>query len=387
MKILWSSNAPWSNSGYGVQAQYLLPRLQAMGHEVAVFAWDGLHHGILRTDGLLCYPGGHEPFGRDFVGRHADHFGADLVVSLQDIWPLPANYRESVGRPWAPWFPVDHEPASKLLVDRAKTAEYPLVYSRHGEAAMHRAGVGHTRCVPFGIDGELFAPADQAEARVQFGLPAEGFLAVMVAANVGHPSRKAFPENMEAFGRFARAHPELDAKLYVHADSDPRPGRGLDLNALALALGIGERVYFPDRYAHLIGYRNREIGALYSAADVLLAATMSEGFGLPVAEAQACGCPVVTTRWAAMPELTFNGVCTEPAQRFWNRLQSWYAVPSVAAIHEALEEIAGRDEETRRREAARGRAAIREAFDWDVVAERYWRPLLEEISGGQDAVV
>ncbi len=42
--------------------------------------------------------------------------------------------------------------------------------------------------------------------------------------------------------------------------------------------------------------------ALYSAADLLLFPSLYEGFGLPVLEAMACGCPVVTADVAALPE-------------------------------------------------------------------------------------
>jgi glycosyltransferase involved in cell wall biosynthesis len=42
--------------------------------------------------------------------------------------------------------------------------------------------------------------------------------------------------------------------------------------------------------------------ALYADAELLLFPSLAEGFGLPVIEAQACGCRVVTTRRAPMTE-------------------------------------------------------------------------------------
>ena len=40
----------------------------------------------------------------------------------------------------------------------------------------------------------------------------------------------------------------------------------------------------------------------YQAADTLVYPSLSETFGLPILEAMACGCPVVTSNVSAMPE-------------------------------------------------------------------------------------
>src|SRR5258708_19277407 len=40
----------------------------------------------------------------------------------------------------------------------------------------------------------------------------------------------------------------------------------------------------------------------YQAADVFVYPSLNETFGLPILEAMACGCPVVTSDTSAMPE-------------------------------------------------------------------------------------
>ncbi len=42
---------------------------------------------------------------------------------------------------------------------------------------------------------------------------------------------------------------------------------------------------------------------LYSSADCLVYTTLYEGFGLPIIEAMACRCPVVTSNVSSMPEI------------------------------------------------------------------------------------
>jgi len=46
-----------------------------------------------------------------------------------------------------------------------------------------------------------------------------------------------------------------------------------------------------------------ELAALYRGARCLVYASLYEGFGIPVAEALACGCPIVTSRDSAMEEI------------------------------------------------------------------------------------
>ena len=53
----------------------------------------------------------------------------------------------------------------------------------------------------------------------------------------------------------------------------------------------------------LINPSNEELRALYSCADLMLFPSLQEGFGWPIIEAQACGCPVVTSDRVPMTEV------------------------------------------------------------------------------------
>jgi len=76
-----------------------------------------------------------------------------------------------------------------------------------------------------------------------------------------------------------------------------RGDTGPALERLAGLLGIGGRVRFLETVDQAA------LVQLYAGAAALLHPSLCEGFGNPVAEAMACGCPVVTSNVSAMPEV------------------------------------------------------------------------------------
>lgn len=109
-----------------------------------------------------------------------------------------------------------------------------------------------------------------------------------------------------------------------------------------------------------------ELIRIYSAADVLLFPSFHEGFGLPILEAMACGCPVITSNCSAMPEVAGDAaVLVDP-----------YDPGSIArAIHHVIT-----DDSTRRRLIERGRQRARQ-FSWERSARevvRVYERVLED---------
>jgi len=71
--------------------------------------------------------------------------------------------------------------------------------------------------------------------------------------------------------------------------------------------GLFRKVEDPNIKGDVIftGYVTPEdLPYLYNGAEIFVSPSLYEGFGLPVLEAMACGCPVVTSRVSSLPEIT-----------------------------------------------------------------------------------
>ena len=387
MKISWMSNAPWARTGYGNQTLLFAPRLQKLGHEVAVTAFYGLEGGVLNWNGIKVYPRGYDGFGLDVMSAHAAHFHADILITLMDAWVVnPALIM--AGTRWVPWFPVDHDPLPPPVKNAVTAAYARIVYSRHAEERVKKAGLD-CYYVPHGVDTKAFAPVERLEVRKALGIDPALYVVGIVAANKGVPARKSWAQNLGAFGEFKRnGHPE--ALLYCHTVlgmHGENQGMNLaefcDLNGLKWGL-VGSSdpaeldVLFCDQYQGMLGYDEAYMNAIYNAFDVTLAVSMGEGFGIPIVESQAAGCPVITGEWTSMPELTFSGwkVPLKEAEPFWTPLGAWQYIPHTGAIREALESAYRmRGNEDYRKRARKGALA----YDADKVTEKYWQPTLEAI--------
>jgi glycosyltransferase involved in cell wall biosynthesis len=82
---------------------------------------------------------------------------------------------------------------------------------------------------------------------------------------------------------------------------------------LVLVCGVGPYRYetterISDPRVMVVRYVDQDLPQFYQAAELTIVTSKYEGFGFPALEAMACGCPVVVSNVAALPE-----VCGEAA--------------------------------------------------------------------------
>ena len=282
--------------------------------------------------------------------------------------------------PWIPWFPVDSEPLAPAIRVQVEKAELRIVFSKFAIETVNKAGLDCVY-VPHGVDTKAFKPMtkdERGEARKWLGWPEDAFVVGMVAANKGTPSRKSFCAALEAFAKFRKKH--TDAFLYLHTNkSENGENNGVNLPELCAWLELGpDAVRFCDQYTYLLGFPTSYMAKAYGAMDVHMLPSMGEGFGIPIVEAQACGTPVIVGDWTAMSELCFSGwkIPKEDAEPWWTPLATYQYRPHIGGIVNALERsYEGRGKEHLRKKARVGALD----YDADLIAERYWKPVLEAV--------
>ena len=68
------------------------------------------------------------------------------------------------------------------------------------------------------------------------------------------------------------------------------------------------QTYVGNTKVHMLQLSDEDLSAAYSGATALAFPSQYEGFGLPVLEAMACGCPVITCRKSSIPEVGGDAV-------------------------------------------------------------------------------
>lgn len=309
LRVLFVSDGMYTTSGYGKQALLAVAAINALGAEVAAlssYGLSGAHLEAPELPGVKIYSAGADGFGNDVIPLAAKDWRADVVITLKDTPVYNVEMMQKLR--WAPMTPIDHEPIPPPVMHAIRHAWWPIAYAPNGTLAMEAAGL-HPLYAPHAYDPQVFKPGDRQEARKKLGWPLDKKIVATVAVNRGGlPSRKAWPQLMDAMGQVRRAM-GADAPLwYCHTyiAKDGYEG-GVNLEMLSQQHGISDTVFFPEQSTYRYGgYDEGFLAAVYQAADLLLAVSVGEGFGVPILEAQACGTPALVGRWTAPEHLSWT---------------------------------------------------------------------------------
>jgi len=144
-----------------------------------------------------------------------------------------------------------------------------------------------TRLIPYGVDLNIFRAASQADARHRLGIPHDAFVLMFAGKSVRSNPFKDYDTIRAATSTLA-----LDRDVWLLAvgegGEDERSGRV-----------VVRHVPFIDSPLRMALH--------FQAADLYLHAAHNEVFGIVIAEALACGIPVVATAVDGVPEVFANG--------------------------------------------------------------------------------
>ncbi len=130
---------------------------------------------------------------------------------------------------------------------------------------------------------------------------------------------------------------------------------------LVTKLGVGDIVHFTGRID------NEEFADYYAKSTIAVVPSLYEGFGIPAAEAMACGVPLISTSGGALPEVVGEaGLIVPPAD--------------AKALANAIERLLNAPEE-RKKYAQAGIARVNSVFSWKKAAEEVVEVYREAMNG------
>jgi glycosyltransferase involved in cell wall biosynthesis len=207
------------------------------------------------------------------------------------------------------------------------------------ERSMLATAVVSARVIPYAVDAETFKGGSQPRAREALSLDAEASVLLFVSSSGSVNPYKDYETVRRAARIVAQARPVVLA-VVGRSQEDERDG---------------------DLLVRHVGYLDSkdELAEWYRASDLLVHASWEESFGIVVAEALACGLPVVATRVGGVPEVMADGEhgsLVEPG--------------NPEAMAEAVRRLIS-DPALRERMGEQGAAHVRREFGEAAMTERY----------------
>ncbi len=378
LRMIWNSNSVFATSGYGVHMRELLYAFLRDGWATAQIAYFGLEGASLELNGLKIYPKMGDPWGADGMVHHSKDFGAHVVMTMMDVWVLDPNWLKQLKIPWIAYVPIDHSPPPPIVLDRLRFANRIITFSKFGQKELEKAGF-YSKLILEGTNTQIFQPmGNKKKLRREIGVPEDMFLFGMVGANKENPPRKCFQHAMDAFKMFHDKHPK--SGLFIHTLLQQQGG--FPIRDYSRFLGIDKVLYsFPD-YAILHKSDHTIIAKEMNAFDILLQPSCSEGFGLPIIEAMACGTPAIVTDFTAMPEHIIPGKTGERVKVAWKRwtpIQGYVGLPDTKDLYNKMEKLYKNVKENGKQIAKDCRQHVLTNYDNETIIKNEWIPFLCEL--------
>lgn len=316
-----------------------------------------------------------------------DVWAPEIVLVLGDVGSLIAWHVTEWLHPslrafhYAPIEGVALPPSWRAIWSRLT----PIAMSEFGAAQLRELGFA-PQVIYHGVDTDAFYPVSpghpitwrgkdgmvvirsKAEAKRAFGISPDATFVFRADANV---VRKAYFELFAALAPVVAQDPRMVVGVHCRARDY---GGDLDDMLSHFDPAIRSRMGQLDvsrKFSESGARMPREVlAALYNAADIYVS-NSCEGFGLTIAEALACGTPVVGMDWSSVPEVVGKaGVLVLPGRLYPNIYSHFWAVADGDALGAAVARLA-QSKGARRHLGALGPIHVGALFRWAKAAEQF----------------
>jgi glycosyltransferase involved in cell wall biosynthesis len=434
-RVLFVSEASYLNTGYATYSREVLKRLYSSNkYEVAEFSiYGGIEDKRRSSIRWKNYPNMPDPqneeqnkvygsdsmnqFGKWRFERVCIDFKPDVVLTIRDWW-MDAFIQHSPLRKYFKWIwmpTVDASPQNEEWIDSFSDADTILTYSDWAvDVLKSQSDQMNVKCAaPPSASEDFFQIPNKSAHKERMGIDPSWKIIGTVMRN---QRRKLFPELFEAFGKYLKKTGKTDVYLYCHTSY---PDNGWDLPKYLFENEISSRVLFtyvceacgapsPSKFSDTAkpcdkcgqfaakmsnvssGVDTKTLGAIYNLFDIYIQPANSEGFGLPIVEAAACGVPVLATDYSAM-ESEVRKLSGYPIKLRTKHVEMETgcdrALPDTNHIVELFEKLLDKPEPLRLAEGKKARDTFEKNYGWDKTA-KIWAECIDELDyGNWDAPV
>jgi len=436
IKILHCSETSYAASGFGIYTKELMNRLvendkfKLAEHSCYTSVSDPRHI----EPKWRIYPNAVEdshPLKQRYESNPSNKYGEwrferilldfkpDIVFDIRDPWMLKHEARS----PLRPFYhhcimpTVDSAPQQESWVEMFRDADAVFTYADWAINVLDKQSNGAISTMQPaypGVDLDVFKPLDKKMLRNRLGLPEDAFI---IGTTMRNQKRKHFPDLCEAIGKFYEKYrnTEIGKKTYFYMHTS-YPDVGWDIPSLLRDNGISNRVFFTYlcRYSKTpmallfegaktyspfsnglsavlpsvgLGLTRHQLAAVYNVFDLYIQYASCEGFGMPQAEAAACGVPVAAVDYSAMSDVIkiTDGIALKPKKMFleWET-KAKRAYPDNEYTADAIYKYLSRDKEYKKTKALKARQGAEKYFNWDRTA-KIWSDYFENarLTGSQ----
>lgn len=382
MKILYVGDSPTVDTGFGVVSKNLLLRFEKMGHEIIVLGIN--HYGDpydYETFSFPIYPvdkGGLEQiYGYHKFWHIYDKVNPDIVFFLNDPWVIheymvrkPSDHPGITAKIVA-YYPTDAGPIKPEWMKMLNEFDAQVCYSNFAEGVVIESSKGkrpkNLHQIYHGINTNEFFPINQSVARTMLKIDQDAFVIGMVARN---QYRKRFDILAKAFSIFHKERP--NTRLYLHTSLYDV---GFDINDLVAQLDIEGKVFTTQNLRPDRGVSVKELNVIYNTFDVNCLISLGDGFGLPVAESMATGCPQLVSDHSCLRELVegHGGLTVKNAAWLLNSsgINTWGGLSDVDDLVEKLIVLYDNREYRIKLAEEAYKFITQEKFSWDFAANEF----------------
>jgi len=382
-RIFFIGDSPTVSTGFGQVSKHLLKRLVKLGHEVHVlginFHGDPYDREEFPYDIWPCDKGSMDlVYGYAKMWYLTQKIRPDVIFFLNDPWVIekyfefrPHDFPDTYIK-YLAYYPIDAGPLkegwAQMLTDRF---DAQVCYSHFAENVIIEANGGvrpdNLYQIYHGVDTDDFFPVPQTVARAALGLPQDAFIVGMVARN---QYRKRFDILAKAFDEFSKDKP--DAKLYLHTSLHDV---GFDIVDISTQFNFKGKLILTEGLELPEGVPTRALNMIYNSFDVNALISLGDGFGLPVAESMAVGCPQIVSDHSCLRELVdgHGGLTVKNAAWILNvsGINTWGGVSDVDDLVKKLNLLyTNKDLRLKLAEDAYN-YILQDKFNWDTIAKQF----------------